>query len=71
MVSRRRYAVFWASQQYLLLTLAFYQVMALTCDNADNNNTMINEMVTLIPGYRGHDMRVRCFGHVLNLIVKV
>ena len=49
----------------------FAQVMALTCDNADNNKTMINEMVNLIPGYRGHDMRVRCFGHVLNLIVKV
>ena len=45
--------------------------MALTCDNAENNKMMIDEMVNLIPGYRGHAMRVRCFGHVLNLIVKV
>ena len=44
--------------------------MAMTCDNADNNVTMINELTSLIPGYRGNDMRVRCFGHVLNLIVK-
>ena len=45
--------------------------MATTCDNADNNVTMIKELTSLIPGYRGNDMRVRCFGHVLNLIVKV
>ena len=45
--------------------------MALTCDNADNNMTMITELEKQIPGYRGHDMRVRCFGHVLSLIVKV
>ena len=45
--------------------------MALTCDNADNNSMMITALEKDIPGYRGHNMRVRCFGHVLNLVVKV
>lgn len=45
--------------------------MALTCDNADNNRTMIDELARLIPTFQGDGMRVRCFGHVLNLVVKV
>lgn len=32
---------------------------------------MLKAMSTLLPGYRGIELRVRCFGHVLNLVVKV
>lgn len=45
--------------------------MAVTCDNAANNKTMAKEMHILVPEFRGNKMRVRCFGHVLNLVVKV
>ena len=45
--------------------------MGLTCDNAENNMTMITELEKLLPGYCGHAMRICCFGHILNLIVKV
>ena len=45
--------------------------MAVTCDNAANNRTMVKEMHMLVPEFHGNKMRVRCFGHVLNLVVKV
>ncbi|EIW56608.1 uncharacterized protein TRAVEDRAFT_127060, partial [Trametes versicolor FP-101664 SS1] len=47
------------------------QVFAVTCDNAENNTTMLKEMHVLVPKFRGDRVRVRCFGHVLNLVVKV
>lgn len=32
---------------------------------------MLKEMHVLVPKFRGTSVRVRCFGHVLNLVVKV
>ena len=43
----------------------------MTCDNAENNRTMLTEMKRLLPGFQGNSTRVRCFGHILNLVVKV
>ena len=45
--------------------------MGLTADNAENNMTMIREVQVLIPTWDGSSMYVHCFGHVLNLVVKV
>ena len=45
--------------------------MALVCDNASNNDTMITELECLLPNFGGAKFRVRCFAHVLNLVVKV
>ena len=45
--------------------------MGFTADNAENNATLIRELEALIPTWSGRTLRVRCFGHVLNLIVKV
>ena len=45
--------------------------MGFTADNAENNATLIRELEVLIPTWPGRTMRVRCFGHVLNLIVRV
>ena len=44
--------------------------MAVTCDNVANNRTMLKEMHVLVPEFHGNKMHVRCFGHVLNLVVK-
>ncbi|OJT02144.1 Zinc finger BED domain-containing protein RICESLEEPER 1 [Trametes pubescens] len=46
------------------------KVLSVTCDNAENNTTMLKEMHVLVPKFRGTLVRVRCFGHVLNLVVK-
>ncbi len=58
----------------LTLTLppsAFTQLLAVTCDNADNNSTMLDEMHRRVPSFGGRKARVRCFAHTLNLVVKV
>ena len=47
------------------------KLMALVCDNASNNDTMITELERLLPNFGGAKFRVRCFAHVLNLVVKV
>ena len=47
------------------------QVHGVTVDNATNNTTMLTHMKTLIPGFHGIKLRVRCFDHILNSVVKV
>ncbi|PIL31003.1 hypothetical protein GSI_05696 [Ganoderma sinense ZZ0214-1] len=42
----------------------------ITCDNASNNDKMIKELVELLLGFDGERSHVRCFLHVLSLIVK-
>ncbi len=46
------------------------QVLGVTCDNASNNDTMIEELARVLPGFAGAPNRVRCFTHVLNLVAK-
>nr|VWO98345.1 PPM-type phosphatase domain-containing protein [Ganoderma boninense] len=47
-----------------------YKVLAVTCDSTSNNDKMLDEMSKEFPLFRGKKVRVRCFGHVLNLVVK-
>ena len=47
------------------------QILAITLDNTSNNNTLIAELGDLLPGFQGSLTRVRCFAHILNLVVKV
>jgi hypothetical protein len=47
------------------------QVLAFTADNASNNNTLVDELGELLDGFGGSLTRVRCFAHILNLVVKV
>ena len=42
----------------------------MTCDNASNNDTMIDELANLLPNFPGPANQTRCFLHVLNLVVK-
>ncbi|KAI1783385.1 hypothetical protein LXA43DRAFT_837949, partial [Ganoderma leucocontextum] len=48
------------------------QSLAVTCDNATNNDTMIDAMATdpRLPEFDGKLARVRCFLHILNLVAK-
>lgn len=47
------------------------RILAVTCDNAENNSTMMTHLELLIPQVRGRAVRVRCMAHVINLVVKV
>jgi len=42
-----------------------------TADNAFNNRTMCVALARILPVFRGTQSYVRCFAHILNLIVMV
>ena len=42
-----------------------------TVDSASNNDTLVDELLNLIPTFGGKEYQVHCFAHILNLIVKV
>jgi hypothetical protein len=45
------------------------KILSITCDNASNNDTMIQALN--LGGFHGAESCVRCFPHILNLSVKV
>lgn len=47
------------------------KILGLTADNASNNNTLVDELEDLLDGFQGSVSRIRCFAHILNLVVKV
>jgi hypothetical protein len=46
------------------------QVLGITCDNATNNDAMVEELAKRFPHFKGQLHRARCFVHILNLVVK-
>lgn len=42
----------------------------MTCDNATNNDAMIQELETLTPEFAGFASHTRCFLHIVNLVAK-
>ena len=46
------------------------RILGITLDNASNNNTLINELTDSLKDYQGSATRIRCFAHILNLVVK-
>lgn len=49
----------------------YFKVLTFTADNASNNDTLVEELSDLLLSFGGKEYCVRCFAHVLNLIVKV
>ena len=43
---------------------------AFQMDNATNNDTALSALAARIPGINMKELRLRCFGHVVNLVVK-
>ena len=43
----------------------------MTCNNASNNDVMIEELQELIPGFAGSASHTCCFLHIVNLIAKL
>ena len=48
------------------------KMLGVTCNNASNNDTMVEAMSenVRLPSFDGHRAHVRCFLHVLSLVVK-
>ncbi|KAF8718330.1 hypothetical protein AX14_011894 [Amanita brunnescens Koide BX004] len=46
------------------------KVLAVTCDNAYNNNALIERLSEVVPSFGGQGARICCFAHVVNLVVK-
>ena len=46
------------------------KVLAVTCDNASNNDVMIRELARLVPTFEGEVSHTHCFLHVINLVSK-
>ena len=47
------------------------QILSVTCDNASLNDMMIDALAEELPAFPGGANRMRCFTHILNLVVKV
>jgi hypothetical protein len=45
------------------------QILCVTCDNASNNDKMMEALGDLLPGFITSN-RARCFTHILNLVAK-
>lgn len=49
----------------------YHQICGIVSDNAANNGTMIEELEKLNwKRFKGDQQWIRCFAHILNLIVK-
>jgi hypothetical protein len=46
-----------------------HKILSVTCDNASNNDTMLENLDDLLSGYSSLN-RTRCFAHILNLVAK-
>jgi hypothetical protein len=46
------------------------RISNVTCDNASNNDAMIDALATLLPNFGGKNDHTRCFAHIINLVAK-
>ncbi|KAG2098242.1 uncharacterized protein F5147DRAFT_530360, partial [Suillus discolor] len=46
------------------------QILSVTCDNALNNNVMVDELEQLVPEFAGEASHTWCFLHTVNLVAK-
>ncbi|KAF5359917.1 hypothetical protein D9758_013966 [Tetrapyrgos nigripes] len=47
-----------------------HKLLSITCDNASNNDTMIESLEERLTGWAGRASRTRCFAHIVNLVAK-
>ncbi|KAG2085774.1 uncharacterized protein F5147DRAFT_588788 [Suillus discolor] len=45
-------------------------MLSVTADNASSNDTLVTELVDLVPHFAGETSRTRCFLHIVNLVAK-
>ena len=47
----------------------YHKILSVTCDNASNNDTMINKMDMMLTWFSSVNC-THCFAHILNLVTK-
>jgi hypothetical protein len=52
-----------------MIQFTLKQILSVTCDNASNNDTMVDELAVSLPNWTAVN-RTRCFAHIVNLIAK-
>ncbi|KAG2112249.1 uncharacterized protein F5147DRAFT_527041, partial [Suillus discolor] len=45
-------------------------ILSVTADNASSNDTLVTELVDLVPHFAGQASHTRCFLHIINLVAK-
>jgi hypothetical protein len=50
--------------------LLISKILSVTCDNASVNNAMIDRLAILNDDFPGSPNHMRCFAHIINLVVK-
>ncbi|THU89400.1 hypothetical protein K435DRAFT_564720, partial [Dendrothele bispora CBS 962.96] len=46
------------------------KLLSITCDNASNNDMMIESLEERLEAWAGRASHTRCFAHVVNLVAK-
>ncbi|KAG2115548.1 hypothetical protein BD769DRAFT_1289588, partial [Suillus cothurnatus] len=46
------------------------QILSVTADNMSSNDTLVTELVDLVPHFAGETSRTQCFLHIVNLVAK-
>ncbi|KAK0467345.1 uncharacterized protein EV420DRAFT_1228573, partial [Desarmillaria tabescens] len=48
------------------------QILSITCNNASNNNTMVEALgdSDALPSFNGQASCTHCFAHIVNLVAK-
>ncbi|KAG1742794.1 uncharacterized protein EDB91DRAFT_1004893, partial [Suillus paluster] len=47
------------------------QILSVTCNNASNNNVMVENLAAEVPAFGGAASHTRCFLHMVNLVAKL
>ncbi|KAL4066804.1 hypothetical protein J3A83DRAFT_4076812, partial [Scleroderma citrinum] len=45
-------------------------ILSVTCDNATNNDIMVQKLEEKVPNFNGAMAQLHCFLHITNLVVK-
>ena len=51
--------------------MLFRSILGITCDNASNNDTMIENLATIMSHFSGEANRARCLAHIVNMVAKI
>lgn len=55
----------------MYILLKTHQILGITCDNASNNDSMVESLATIMSHFPGEANRARCLAHIVNLVAKI
>ena len=48
-----------------------YQILGITCDNASNNDMMVEALATIMSHFSGEANHAQCLAHIVNILAKI